>query len=113
MTAGSVLPMSAPLVSFLIATHTRRDVLLHTLGHVLRCGLRVDEFEVIVVDNASGDGTAEAVALRFPWVLLLRQAENLGPCAKNIGLARARGRFIVLLDHEYYPTPGSVAGTRR
>lgn len=100
--------MSELLVTFLIATHNRRDVLLHTLRHVLRCGLSADEFEVIVVDNASGDGTAEAVALRFPSVLLLRQTENLGPCAKNIGLARARGRFVVFLDDDSYPAPGSV-----
>jgi len=96
-----------PLVSFLIATHNRRGVLLHTLEQVQRCGLAPSTFEIIVVDNASTDGTSDAVAQWFPPVLLVRQHENLGPCAKNFALARARGRFIVFLDDDSYPVPGS------
>ena len=101
--------MSIPLVSFVIATHNRRDVLLHTLGQVQRCGLSRREFEVLVVDNASGDETAAAVAVRFPSVILLRQAENLGACAKNVAMATAHGRYVVFLDDDSYPRAGSVA----
>jgi glycosyltransferase involved in cell wall biosynthesis len=39
---------------------------------------------------------------------LLRQRENRGACAKNAGLAIARGRFIVFLDDDSYPLPGAV-----
>ena len=41
----------APLVSFLIATFNRRDVLLRTLGEVNRCGLSADAFEILVIDK--------------------------------------------------------------
>ena len=100
--------MDWPQVSFVIATHNRREVLLHTLEHVAACGLPIEEFETLVVDNASSDGTAEAVRGQFPSVRLMRQRENRGPCAKNAGIRAARGEFVVFLDDDSYPTPGSV-----
>ena len=99
----------APLVSFLIATFNRRDVLLRTLGEVNRCGLKPHEFEILVVDNASADGTADAVAGAFPAVKLLRLRKNQGPCAKNVGLSNASGQYIVFLDDDSFPTPGTIA----
>lgn len=98
-----------PRVSFLLPTFNRRDVLLHTLDQVMRCGLRAGQFEVIVVDNASTDGSRQAVRERFPSVVLLSESRNRGPCAKNAGLAVARGEFVVFLDDDSYPEPGSVA----
>ena len=44
--------MDWPQVSFVIATHNRREVLLHTLEHVAECGLEIAEFEALVVDKA-------------------------------------------------------------
>src|SRR5688500_17077292 len=87
----------APIVSFLIAAYNRRDVLLTTLARLQHNGLPRDQFEIIVVDNASTDGTADAAARSFPSVRVLRQCENRGACAKNAGLSIARGRFIVFL----------------
>ena len=95
-------------VSFVIATYNRRAVLLETLGRVRCCGLRCDESEILVVDNASTDGTAVAVRERFPEVNLLSQPTNRGPCAKNAGIAAARGEFVVFLDDDSWPQPGSV-----
>jgi N-acetylglucosaminyl-diphospho-decaprenol L-rhamnosyltransferase len=55
--------------------------------------------QIIVVDSASGDGSAEMVAADFPWVELVASPDNVGfPAANNIGLAMARGRFILLLN---------------
>lgn len=55
--------------------------------------------QVIVVDNASTDGSAEMVAGEFPWVELIASAENVGfPAGNNLGLARARGRHVLLLN---------------
>ena len=95
-------------MSFLIATHNRRDVLLHTLHKIAACGLARDEFEVLVVDNASGDGTVQAASERFPGVILLPQPRNRGPCAKNVALAQARGEFVVFLDDDSFPEPHSM-----
>ncbi|HEY2588596.1 MAG TPA: glycosyltransferase [Tepidisphaeraceae bacterium] len=96
-------------MSFILPTYNRRDVLLHTLARVQGCGLAHDAFEVLVVDNASCDGTAEAVQDRFLSIHVLRQTTNRGPCAKNAALDVARGEFVVFLDDDSYPERGAVA----
>src|SRR5947207_8771711 len=45
-----------PLISFVVSTYNRREVLLRTVEQIERCGLKSDEFETIIVDNASTDG---------------------------------------------------------
>jgi GT2 family glycosyltransferase len=96
------------VISFTLSTHNRREVLLHTLRQIDQCGLTRDEYEVIIVDNASSDGTAEAVPREFPDVRLLPQHRNLGSCAKNFALPHARGQYIVFLDDDSFPAPGSI-----
>lgn len=55
--------------------------------------------EILVVDNASSDDTAQRVSARYPHVLLLRNGENVGfPRAVNQVLPRARGRYCLLLN---------------
>jgi GT2 family glycosyltransferase len=95
-------------VSFMLPTHNRREVVLQTLLQIERCGLPRAHYEVLVVDNASCDGTAEAVRDRFPSVHLLRQSHNRGPCAKNAALEMARGKYVVFLDDDSHPQPGSI-----
>lgn len=96
-------------VTFLIAAHNRRDVLLNTLRQLRLCGLAGESLETILVDNASTDSTADAVAAAFPEVILIRETTNRGACAKNAGLPIARGRYVVFLDDDSYPLPGSIA----
>lgn len=56
-------------------------------------------FEVIVVDNASSDATADFLPAHFPWVRLIRNADNLGfTKANNLGYAASRGRFVYFLN---------------
>ncbi|MGC8787812.1 MAG: glycosyltransferase family 2 protein [Anaerolineae bacterium] len=55
--------------------------------------------EVLVVDNASSDGSPEMVRERFPQVFLLANRENVGfAAANNQGMALAQGRFVFLLN---------------
>jgi len=55
--------------------------------------------EIIVVDSASSDNTPEMVAREFPWVQLVACNENVGfPKGNNMGMGRANGRFILLLN---------------
>ncbi|MEZ4657544.1 MAG: glycosyltransferase family 2 protein [Caldilineaceae bacterium] len=66
-------------------------------------GLEINEaiytLEVIVVDNASSDASADLIPARFPWVHLIRSAENLGfTKGNNLGYAQAQGRFIYFLN---------------
>jgi|GEM_PF-431680 len=62
-------------------------------------------YELIVVDNASADGTADWLAEQ-PDVQLLRQSRNVGfPAACNIGAARAKGGYVLLLNNDTVVTP--------
>ena len=83
-------------VSFVIATHRRRDVVLSTLQRLYCLGMSMPDSEIIVVDNASGDGTTEAIAERFPQVRVIAMERNLGSCAKAFGVDEARGEFVVV-----------------
>jgi GT2 family glycosyltransferase len=102
-------PSIDPMITFLISSYNRRAVLLRTLDELhhieQRCGLVT---ETIVVDNASTDGSADAVAAMFPEVQLIRQKRNTGACAKNAGIAQCSGEFVIFLDDDSYPTVGSV-----
>ncbi len=68
-----------------------------------------DQHEVIVVDNASNDGSAEMVALSFPTVRLLAEAENWGfSKANNLGAAIASGDLLLFLNSDAYADPGAI-----
>jgi N-acetylglucosaminyl-diphospho-decaprenol L-rhamnosyltransferase len=63
--------------------------------------------EVIVVDNASGDGSASAIRAGFPDVTLIENSDNVGfSRAVNQGLRLAAGKFVMLLNPDCVVTPG-------
>jgi GT2 family glycosyltransferase len=65
------------------------------------------DFELIVVDNASTDGSAEFVAVDFPQVRLVRNERNLGFAGgNNVGLRAAKGDMLVLLNQDTVVQPG-------
>ncbi len=67
--------------------------------------------EVIVVDNASIDGSADMVATEFPQVRLIRNADNVGFArGNNIGIAASTGRYVLLLNSDTVVPPGTLAG---
>ena len=96
-------------VTFLISTFDRREVTLRTLRELRTVGRESKlATQIIVVDNASSDGSADAIAREFPGIHLIRGTNNRGACAKNAGLPHAAGRYVVFLDDDSYPDTGSL-----
>jgi len=85
--------MAAMKISVLIVSYNVRELLLRCLGSFDA------STEVIVVDNASEDGSADAVREAFPWVNLLQNESNLGfSAAVNRAAAEAKGEAFFLLN---------------
>ena len=96
-------------LSILIVTYNSA----HLIGALLD-GLALDiksiSAEVIVVDNASRDGTAELVKQQYPWVHLIASQDNLGFAAgNNLAAKTAVGRYLLLLNPDAIPDAGSLS----
>jgi len=70
--------------------------------------------EIVVVDNASDDGSAQMVQADFPQARLIANRHNAGFArANNQAIAQARGRVLFLLNPDAYLLPGALAGLAR
>ncbi len=100
-------------LSIIIVSWNTKDLLARGLESVqaqFGVALNPKEVEVFVVDNASGDGSAEMVAERFPSVRLIANRENVGFArANNQALAQASGDAILLLNPDAILHPGALA----
>src|SRR4051795_8448143 len=67
-----------------------------------------DQVDVVVVDNASEDGSGDMVAAEFPGVRLIRRATNNGVSGINEGFAVARGDWVLALDDDCYLPPDGL-----
>lgn len=92
----------AERVTIVIATRNRRDELVQHLGH--------HEAPVIVMDNASTDGTAAAVRAAHPHVRVVTLPENIGAEARTIGARLASTPLIAFADDDSWWAPGALAG---
>lgn len=107
-----VIPLSSneqldapPALSILIPTHSRRDMLdelLHKLA-----ALEGPAREVIVIDDASKDGTSEMLQ-RHPQVRVLRNEVGRGFDALPEAVRMARGELIMQLDDDAWPAEGTL-----
>jgi len=100
--------MSEPAVSVVVPTHDTRGLTLACLAALARQDL--PGLEVVLVDDASSDGTAEAVARLHPGARVLRLERAVGfTRAANRGLAAARGEILLLLNSDTEVDPGGLA----
>ncbi|MFI2223979.1 glycosyltransferase [Streptomyces fradiae] len=93
-----------------VITRDRRDQLLRTLERLAALPGRPP---VVVVDNASSDGTAEAVAARYPEVLLVSPGRNLGAVGRTLGVRHARTPYVAFSDDDSWWQPGALAAAER
>jgi N-acetylglucosaminyl-diphospho-decaprenol L-rhamnosyltransferase len=88
-------------LSYCVVNTNGRELLLTCLEAIRRTHPSGIEHEIMVLDNASDDGSAEAVARRFPEVLVIARDRRAGLAVNNSLLLReARGRFCLLLNED-------------
>ena len=101
------MPDQRPEVSVVLITYRARDLALRCLES-LRDNVTIAH-EAIVVDDGSGDGTAEAVREGFPEARVLAKERNEGLVAgRNSALKLIQGRFVLMLDSDTEVRPGAV-----
>ncbi|MCU0826588.1 MAG: glycosyltransferase family 2 protein [Tabrizicola sp.] len=100
--------LAEPQLTVIIVSYNTRDLTLAALRTLFSTTL-VTQFKVVVFDNASNDGSADAVAQDFPQVELVRSVENLGFArANNMVAACATTEFLLLLNPDTECHPGAV-----
>jgi GT2 family glycosyltransferase len=105
---GSGMSGDQKIVSVIIVSWNTRAYLLQCLES-LTAGARRYPQEIIVVDNASSDGSPEAVARQYPHVQLIQTGANLGfACANNIGIRHSTGRYLCLVNSDVKLFPDCI-----
>jgi N-acetylglucosaminyl-diphospho-decaprenol L-rhamnosyltransferase len=95
-------------ISFVIVNWNTRDLLRSCLASIASAAAQYSH-EVIVVDNASSDGSPAMVAEQFPQATLIRNELNLGfPRGVNQGLRASDGRFVFLLNSDVELLAGTL-----
>jgi GT2 family glycosyltransferase len=98
-----------PTVTVVFLVYNRREELRTSLRRMLvESDYERGRVDVIVVDNASSDGSADMVRDEFPHVELIRRSENVGVSGWNDGFARARGDYVLALDDDCYLPPDGL-----
>jgi glycosyltransferase involved in cell wall biosynthesis/peptidoglycan/xylan/chitin deacetylase (PgdA/CDA1 family) len=108
---GDCAPPQGLLLSVVVPTYQRRDLLARTLQTMFDQETTSAGFEVLVVVDGSTDGTLEMLSGRFSGNRLrVLSQDNAGPAAaRNLGIQSARGSIILFLDDDILCPPGLFA----
>jgi N-acetylglucosaminyl-diphospho-decaprenol L-rhamnosyltransferase len=103
---------TTPLVSLIVVTYNSAPLLPDFFAALATT--KYAPYEVLVVDNASQDGTPQVLANNYPAARLLANCENLGfGRACNQGARAARGELLVFLNPDVFVTPNWLASLAR
>lgn len=92
--------MTTPKLSFIILNYKTKHLLRLVLQNLRRLNLQLPH-EIIVIDNASQDGSAEMVNQLYPDVRLIASDENTGHAkGNNLGIAEAKGEYLVIMNSD-------------
>src|SRR6266700_2196823 len=102
--------------SIITPTFNRRALVDRSIESALTFARSVGETEIVVVDDASFDGTAEMIRVKFAseiadnrLILIVRQGNGGATAAKNDGVRAARGNWLVFLDSDDVLLPNASA----
>jgi GT2 family glycosyltransferase len=98
--AGGCWQSLAEMVTVVVISRNRRQALLETLSR--------HEAPVILVDNASRDGTVRAVLESFPSVRVIPLRRNAGAAARNLGVRLAATPYVAFADDDSWWAPGAL-----
>ncbi len=97
-----------PRLSVIVVSYNTRELTLRCLERVTT-ELRGHSTEILVVDNASTDGSAQPICERFGQVTLIGCEKNVGfGAANNIAMRGASGMYFLLLNSDAFLMPGSI-----
>jgi len=95
---------SNPLISIVILNYNAGDLLIDCVDSIQKSNHK--NFEIILVDNVSKDNSQKKCKEKFPEIKLIENSENLGYCeGNNIGLRKAKGEFVVILNPDTIVEP--------
>ncbi|MBD3183956.1 glycosyltransferase [Candidatus Poribacteria bacterium] len=97
---------NCPLVTVNILTWNRKADLEKLLNILWKQSYH--NLEIIVVDNASEDGTAQMIEQCFPEVRLFKLSQNIGIQGWNVGFEKAKGDYVLTLDDDCFPEADSI-----
>ncbi len=93
--------------SFVLVNYNRREELLLTIEKTkYLIENSIWDYEIVIVDNASSDGSAEAVKANHPDVVLIENKVNTGAPAWNLGFAKAQGEYFIIIDDDSHVVSG-------
>jgi GT2 family glycosyltransferase len=108
--------MKPPIITVQLCTYNRRALLGRVMQALFDQDLDPSDYEIVLVDDGSSDGTYESVIsrLRPTCALTVVRQRNAGLAAgRNAGIERARGEYIMFMDDDVLATPGLLAAHLR
>lgn len=100
--------MDKPKLSFVILNYKTKELVRECVKNIYQSGIALS-FEIIVVDNARDEGLEDLLQRRYPDVVYMPLAHNIGCAAgNNVGLKRAQGDYIIISNADVTVLPGSL-----
>ncbi len=103
-----------PFVSVVVLNYNGLRYLDGCLGSLERLDYPHDRYEVVLVDNVSGDGSVEVAEKRYPFVRVVRNDRNLGFAGgNNVAMRSTAADYVVLLNNDTEVEPGWLGALAR
>jgi GT2 family glycosyltransferase len=100
-----------PTVTVIVLNYNGRKHLQECLPSLLQLDYPGDQLELMLVDNASSDGSVEFIQSHYPQVRVVRSPENVGFAAgNNLGAREAAGQYVIFLNNDMRVDPRFVKG---